>query len=801
MAKIDHISFGGTNYEIAPAAGDLRDIVAPEFSDQSSYAAGSYVLKNGVLYRFTSAHAGAWTGTDAVEVTVGGEVEEVRNTLDEVYLKKDWSSGFIDGKFVYTAYSAGDTLDPTDLETNSSYCYIIIPVVAGHTYTLTATTEAGTGKRAFVKTDNQYKVLTFGVNGTSYTNYVIKPSVDGYLIVNAKKAYTHSLTEEYYEVKKIVDDINGLRTDFADNIANWGILDAENYSRNSLAAADGTLLIDSTTRLCTRFIPHESVYKIKPESGYKISIYAYQKDNTYVGVWNGAAFVKTASANNWITDTLDISDFPVDYMFKVLLATTNDDTMSVDGSECVNLKFEFSGVNFDGEKLSVTYDPDSEGKLIDASGVVSAYSGYHYTNLIPIESGVFYSFSFLFSSPSTRYGFRIHAYDANGTWIKQLVYETVGRSYRAVFIAKESSIKYIRVSLKTTMTNLELCAIKNAIYATMNSAPLAEFDAIKYGIAKGSVCLTTSNAVGKCVETYLEHNSNFIYAMFGDSATRGSGQSFIDQTTGKYQIDCSSFAMLVLMGVDYDNSRYNLSNITNKVCALGYGFNPFWGRTFPWETGTHEDTYTWQMCKMFADMGCTADIVNRDFSGVQPGDLIFWGSTTLSTTIGRYKRIRHVDVVIGKVGEKDALLADAGAVPITVHLASARTATDDIAVVARFPLGASPKNDMEVISESVNNESTKTITLTDTYPKYTPFAIKVIVEQTENAGSLITKDDSNNTLYQSDAFNAGMNGKTYAIHGRGFLKASSTDDITITSTGANIKKVVINIPATTIEEW
>ena len=80
MAKIDHISYGGTSYEIVPAAGDLRDIVAPEFSDQSSYTAGSYVLKNGVLYRFTSDHAaGAWTGTDAETVTVGGELTRLDN--------------------------------------------------------------------------------------------------------------------------------------------------------------------------------------------------------------------------------------------------------------------------------------------------------------------------------------------------------------------------------------------------------------------------------------------------------------------------------------------------------------------------------------------------------------------------------------------------------------------------------------------------------------------------------------------------------------------------------------------------
>lgn len=39
---------------------------APAFSDTASYVAGEYVTKDGVLYCFTSAHSGAWTGTDVI---------------------------------------------------------------------------------------------------------------------------------------------------------------------------------------------------------------------------------------------------------------------------------------------------------------------------------------------------------------------------------------------------------------------------------------------------------------------------------------------------------------------------------------------------------------------------------------------------------------------------------------------------------------------------------------------------------------------------------------------------------------
>ena len=44
--------------------------LAPAFSSSASYSAGDYVIYDGNLMQFTAAHSGAWTGTDAVSVTV-----------------------------------------------------------------------------------------------------------------------------------------------------------------------------------------------------------------------------------------------------------------------------------------------------------------------------------------------------------------------------------------------------------------------------------------------------------------------------------------------------------------------------------------------------------------------------------------------------------------------------------------------------------------------------------------------------------------------------------------------------------
>lgn len=53
-----------------------NDIIAPAFDETETYAIGDRVTYNGGLYRFTSAHTGAWVAGDATEVTVDGEIPQ-----------------------------------------------------------------------------------------------------------------------------------------------------------------------------------------------------------------------------------------------------------------------------------------------------------------------------------------------------------------------------------------------------------------------------------------------------------------------------------------------------------------------------------------------------------------------------------------------------------------------------------------------------------------------------------------------------------------------------------------------------
>jgi len=87
----------------AATAGAAVSYIAPTFSDQTAYTAGQYVIQGDRLYRFTADHAaGAWTGSDAVAVNVGGQLTNANTEIGRV-------AGYIAGVFdPATAYAAGD---------------------------------------------------------------------------------------------------------------------------------------------------------------------------------------------------------------------------------------------------------------------------------------------------------------------------------------------------------------------------------------------------------------------------------------------------------------------------------------------------------------------------------------------------------------------------------------------------------------------------------------------------------------------------------------------------------------------
>lgn len=474
MAKLDQITINGTTYEIVPE-------IAPLFDNTKAYTIGDCVIKDAVLYRFTAAHAaGAWIGTDAEEVTVGNELTDLKTDLNTIKSITDLNL------LVGIAFTSGSFIDATNGNIKASTISSTSDFVNVSSYKMIKyrrTKYSVSNPVAGVAFYNESKNYIFGVAGVGEQNE------NGYLpnfcelIIPTDTKYVRftAFTDaqlygdfEAYGVSAVSDEFKTLNNSvltLTNSVYTEMALEPENFFRNTLNAKTG-MREDATNRICSRYIASDNIGYIKVKTGYRFLIYAYDRDYTYIGIWSGKSFVKGNFSSNWITAGVDISKLPQNYLYRILLATTTNAVFDKSCFECENLLFTFSGVDFAGDQIPITYDPDSTNKLINASGQISNYDGYHYTDLLPIENDKYYHFAFTFDS-STQYSFRIHGYDQNGNWIAQILTEAVNKPYNALFIVANDVIKYIRISLKSSISNPVLYPAINLSTAVQKAASKA----------------------------------------------------------------------------------------------------------------------------------------------------------------------------------------------------------------------------------------------------------------------------------------------------------------------------------------
>lgn len=88
----------------------------------------------------------------------------------------------------------------------------------------------------------------------------------------------------------------------------------------------------STTRIRTVGFLGKSTRGISVASGYKYMLFAYN-GSSYVGVWNGSAFVTSGS---WRTDPIDLTELP-DYNYRIVLANSTDTSITTAAASNVTL--------------------------------------------------------------------------------------------------------------------------------------------------------------------------------------------------------------------------------------------------------------------------------------------------------------------------------------------------------------------------------------------------------------------------------------------------------------------------------
>lgn len=166
MAKIDQVLVNGTTYEIVPE-------IAPLFSENTAYAVGDCVIKDAVLYRFTTAHAaGAWIGTDAEEVTVGNELTSLKadfNNFNELdgYLKYFGSDFSYNGSSNWPAINRKNgtniTISGTFATTKTDY---VLKMSGDWNISVSADTINGWPKELSLSSDKKYRLTVKLLSGT-----------------------------------------------------------------------------------------------------------------------------------------------------------------------------------------------------------------------------------------------------------------------------------------------------------------------------------------------------------------------------------------------------------------------------------------------------------------------------------------------------------------------------------------------------------------------------------------------------------------------------------------------------------
>lgn len=101
------------------------------------------------------------------------------------------------------------------------------------------------------------------------------------------------------------------------------------------------------------------------------------------------------------------------------------------------------------------------GYAISESGVINANPNFNCTEFIPVNQSK-YIFSGI-SGKTSAWNLRIHAYDENKNWIKQILLQSisVGKTFDVNFEINDETIKYIRVSIANeNFTDYNLITLK-----------------------------------------------------------------------------------------------------------------------------------------------------------------------------------------------------------------------------------------------------------------------------------------------------------------------------------------------------
>lgn len=284
-------------------------------------------------------------------------------------------------------------------------------------------------------------------------------------------------------------------------------------------------------------------------------------------------------------------------------------------------------------------DDTKDNTWLDSTGNEINTSGGGITNYIPCYKGSViarYANGVLSEFTDTT----IFLFDSNKTFLQQI------KPYNGeAYYVTNDNVAYTRVWYDIDKKDdTFICDLKYV--DSYGKTDIKEYETVQ----------NTDGAINMMLQTGREYaiDGNFAY---------GTDYTCLDDVTGlkeseftpkkyqgtKYQIDCSSFVKVCMMGLTPQNSRY----YTDKNTPSKYGYQ--WDDTVAEYVTTTEVTHTPQTGKygrLYANKiakyawkkGYLYSIIDEDFSKVKAGDLVFWCSQPASYNY--WENISHVAIVV-----------------------------------------------------------------------------------------------------------------------------------------------------------
>lgn len=158
------------------------------------------------------------------------------------------------------------------------------------------------------------------------------------------------------------------------------------------------------------------------------------------------------------------------------------------------------------------------------------------------------------------------------------------------------------------------------------------------------------NEMLKVAKTYMDNGANLSYGQ--ETATHWyidehdySKQKLYEEYATPTEIDCSTLALLLIMGVPYEASKY-AGNRDNIINFAGYSYDIFKGDDEARMNTTGTQSLSYNMARFADENGFGFRVDYNNMINAKPGDILFFSSDNHDE--GAWLDIDHVEVYLGQ---------------------------------------------------------------------------------------------------------------------------------------------------------